>query len=152
MSARLDKSFTVVTSHQTPEANRCVDVFSRPDGPFGLEEFRRDPEDMGVWTPLSYFSGHQYRSEAEAVSAARRAVPGWTRCWAADPPRLTARHCLDPRRARVLTSLDRLQGVHPRSELEIAPNWRLLNYPGSPTRGSERMAQSRGPRQHPKDS
>jgi hypothetical protein len=75
MSARVDKSFTVVTSHQTPEANRCVDVFSRPDGTFGFEEFRRDPEDMGVWTPLSYFSGHQYRTEAEAVSAARRAGP-----------------------------------------------------------------------------
>jgi len=27
--------------------DRCVDVFARPDGTFGFEEFRRDPEDMG---------------------------------------------------------------------------------------------------------
>ena len=47
MSSRLDKSWTVLASHQTLEADRCVDVFSRPDGTFGFEEFRRDPEDMG---------------------------------------------------------------------------------------------------------
>ena len=46
MSSRLDKSWTVLASHQTPEADRCVDIFSRPDGTFGFEEFRRDPEDM----------------------------------------------------------------------------------------------------------
>ena len=27
---------------------RCVDLFRRPDGTFGYEEFRRDPEDQGV--------------------------------------------------------------------------------------------------------
>jgi hypothetical protein len=30
-------------------------VFARPDGSFGFEEFRRDPEDVGAWTPVSYF-------------------------------------------------------------------------------------------------
>jgi hypothetical protein len=75
VSSRIDKSWTVLASHQTSEANRCVDVFSRPDGTFGFEEFRRDPEDLGVWTPVSYFSGGRYASEPEALDAAAKAVP-----------------------------------------------------------------------------
>ncbi len=74
MSSRLEKSWTVLVSHQTDEANRCVDMFSRPDGTFGFEEFRRDPEDMGTWTPVSYFSGREYPTESEARAAARKAV------------------------------------------------------------------------------
>jgi hypothetical protein len=64
----------VLASHQTDEANRCVDIFSRPDGTCGFEEFRRDPEDMGVWTPVSYFSGREYPTENEVLIAARSAV------------------------------------------------------------------------------
>jgi hypothetical protein len=47
MSQRLDKSWSVLVSYQTVDASRCVDIFSRPDGTFGFEEFRRDPEDRG---------------------------------------------------------------------------------------------------------
>jgi hypothetical protein len=65
----------VLASHQTADASRCVDVFSRPNGTFGFEEFRRDPEDMGAWTPISYFSGREYPAEADAIEAARHAVP-----------------------------------------------------------------------------
>jgi hypothetical protein len=75
MSSRLDKSWMVLVSHQTPAADRCVDVFSRPDQTFGFEEFRRDPEDMGAWTPVSYFSEQEYPTEEEALGAARVAVP-----------------------------------------------------------------------------
>jgi hypothetical protein len=75
MSSRLDKSWTVLASHQTPEADRCVDIFSRSDGTFGFEEFRRDPEDMGAWTPVSYYSGREYPTAAAARIAARQAVP-----------------------------------------------------------------------------
>jgi hypothetical protein len=75
MSSRLDKSWMVHASHQTPEANRCVDIFSRPDGTFGFEEFRRDPEDMGAWTPTSYFSAQEYATAELAVAAAKQAVP-----------------------------------------------------------------------------
>jgi len=74
MSSRLDKSWSVLASHETAEANRCVDIFSRPDGTFGFEEFRRDPEDMGAWTPISYFSGRRYPTVSEAIEAARRSV------------------------------------------------------------------------------
>jgi hypothetical protein len=74
VSSRLDKSWLVLASHQTAEANRCVDIFSRPDGTFGFEEFRRDPEDMGAWTPIAYFSGRQYDTEPDTIAAARQAV------------------------------------------------------------------------------
>jgi hypothetical protein len=75
MSQRLDKSWWVLVSYQTVDAGRCVDIFSRPDGTFGFEEFRRDPEDMGAWTPISYYSGRAYETEGDATDAARRAVP-----------------------------------------------------------------------------
>jgi len=75
MSARLDKSWRVIASHTTPGVDRCVDVFSRPDGTFGFEEFRRDPEDMGTWTPVAFFSGRSYSSEEAALEAALAAVP-----------------------------------------------------------------------------
>jgi hypothetical protein len=74
MSAGIDKSWTVLASYQTTEADRCVDVFARPDGTFGFEEFRKDPEDMGAWTPVSYFSGATYPTADEALTAARSAV------------------------------------------------------------------------------
>jgi hypothetical protein len=74
MSARLDKSWLVLVSHQTDEGNRCVDIFSRPDGTYGFEEFRRDPEDLGAWTPVSYFSGRAYPTENEVVAEARSSV------------------------------------------------------------------------------
>lgn len=75
MSSRIDKSWVVLVSHQTTDASRCVDLFARPDGTFGFEEFRRDPEDMGAWTPVSYFSGHHYATEIEAMAAARHSLP-----------------------------------------------------------------------------
>ena len=75
MSSRLDKSWTVFASHQTLEADRCVDIFFRPDGTFGFEEFRRDPEDMGAWTPVSYYSSGEYPTAEAARVAAQQAVP-----------------------------------------------------------------------------
>jgi hypothetical protein len=51
-----------------------VDIFSRPDETFGFEEFRRDPEDMGAWTPVSYFSSREYPTESDAVAEAIRLV------------------------------------------------------------------------------
>jgi hypothetical protein len=55
--------------------DRCVDVFERPDGTFGFEEFRRDPEDLGHWTAIAYFSSRASSTGANAIAAARDAVP-----------------------------------------------------------------------------
>jgi hypothetical protein len=74
MSQRLDKSWKVLASPSTPSVDRCVDIFVRPDGTFGFEEFRRDPEDMGLWTPVAYFSGRSYETEGAAFDAARQSV------------------------------------------------------------------------------
>ena len=74
MSSRLDPSWVVMESVENPQHDRCVDVFTRPDGSFGFEEFRRDPEDNGAWTPVSYFSGHRYTSRDDALAEAARRV------------------------------------------------------------------------------
>ena len=75
VSARLDPSWSVLASPSTPAVDRCVDIFVRPDGTFGFEEFRRDPEDMGAWTPVTYYSAREFERERDALSAARDAVP-----------------------------------------------------------------------------
>ena len=75
MSRRLDPSWSVLASPSTAAVDRCVDIFRRPDGTFGFEEFRRDPEDMGGWTPIAYYSVWEYLTEGDAVAAARAAVP-----------------------------------------------------------------------------
>jgi hypothetical protein len=75
VSSRLDPSWTVVASPSTPSVDRCVDVFRRPDGTFGFEEFRRDPEDMGRWTPVAYYSARAFGSSEAAFAAARESVP-----------------------------------------------------------------------------
>jgi hypothetical protein len=79
MSRRIDKSWLVLASVENSEHDRCVDIFSRPDGSFGFEEFRRDVEDRGQWTPVQYYSGVAYFSPAEMLDTAERCVP-----WLAD--------------------------------------------------------------------
>jgi hypothetical protein len=74
VSQRLDKSWLVCTSQENAEHDRCVDIFRRTDASFGFEEFRRDPEDAGRWTPVHYFSDLVYGSEQQAVAAAAKTV------------------------------------------------------------------------------
>ena len=74
MSRRLDPSWVVMQSVENPQHDRCVDLFARPDGSFGFEEFRRDVEDAGAWTPVSYFSGLRHASKDEAFAEATRRV------------------------------------------------------------------------------
>jgi hypothetical protein len=76
MAKRLDPSWVVLQSIENVQHDRCVDLFTRQDGSFGFEEFRRDAEDMGAWTPVSYFSGLRYVSKGEALADAMRKV-GW---------------------------------------------------------------------------
>ncbi len=74
MAKRLDPAWVVLQSIENSQHDRCVDVFTRQDGSFGFEEFRRDAEDAGAWTPVSYFSGLRYASEGEALREATRHV------------------------------------------------------------------------------
>ena len=75
MSSRLHQSWRVLASPSTQAVDRCVDIFVRPDGTFGFEEFRRDPEDMGTWTAVAYHSAQEFISQEDAVAAARQSVP-----------------------------------------------------------------------------
>ena len=74
MSRRIDKSWLVFDSVENHEHDRCVDLFSRPDGSFGFEEFRRDVEDAGLWTPVAYFSSASFVSREAALAAALKSV------------------------------------------------------------------------------
>ena len=74
MSSRLDKSWTVFRSIENDDHDRCVDLFERPDRTFGFEEFRRDVEDAGRWTPVSFYSGLNYGTGDAALQAALKAV------------------------------------------------------------------------------
>jgi hypothetical protein len=84
VSQRIDKSWLVFLSIENFEHNRCVDLFSRPDGTYGYEEFRRDAEDQGAWTPIQYYSGGVYSSKEAALAAAKQTV-----AWLAEAIRLS---------------------------------------------------------------
>jgi hypothetical protein len=55
---------------------RCVDIFQRPDGSFGFEEFRRDAEDNRGWYPIGFFGDQTFDDEAGALAKALIKV-GW---------------------------------------------------------------------------
>ncbi|QKD06112.1 hypothetical protein [Mesorhizobium loti] len=74
MSKRIDRSWVVFASVENDEHDRCVDIFSRPDKSFGYEEFRRDVEDGGAWTPTEYYSGARYATAELAYAAAEKSV------------------------------------------------------------------------------
>lgn len=74
MSMRIDPSWVVFNSVEDAFHERCVDLFERPDGSFGFEEFRRDFEDQGRWTAVQYYSGKSYPSREAAWDAATNAV------------------------------------------------------------------------------
>jgi hypothetical protein len=67
----------VLASLENAYGDYCVDIFVRPDGSFGFEEYRRDPED-GVWRCLHRYSGQAFNSEEDAVAEAKARVP-WLR-------------------------------------------------------------------------
>jgi hypothetical protein len=68
--------WTVLVSRENAEANRCIDIFVRGDGTFGFEEYRRDPEDAGRWTLVSYHA-HRVYPTREAAEAAAAGTVAW---------------------------------------------------------------------------
>lgn len=64
----------MLASLENDTHDRCVDLFLRPDGTYGFEEFRRDPEDAGAWTPVRFFAGRVFAKREEALAAAKQAV------------------------------------------------------------------------------
>ena len=64
----------VLRSIETDNGGRCVDIFRRPDGSTGFEEYRRDSEAMHGWFQIGFHKDRRFATEAEAVTAARAAV------------------------------------------------------------------------------
>ena len=57
------------------DEGRCVDIFERPDGSFGFEEFRRDLEDGRGWFPIGFHSARVFETPENAFDAALDSVP-----------------------------------------------------------------------------
>ncbi len=84
MSRRIDPAWIVIASIENDQADRCIDMFRRPDGSFGFEEFRRDVEDRGAWTPVQFHAPRVFATRAAAMEAALQAVR-WLRESRAQP-------------------------------------------------------------------
>jgi hypothetical protein len=76
MPRNIDRSWLIFDSIENAEGDRCVDLFRRPDGTIGFDEFRRDVEDGGVWTSTHDYSALVFVSEQAALDAAIKAT-GW---------------------------------------------------------------------------
>ena len=68
----------ILQSINDATADRCVDIFQRPDGSVGFEEYRRDVEDARGWFAVGGHARASFATEEEARAAALAAVP-WLR-------------------------------------------------------------------------
>lgn len=68
----------VLRSINSEDASHCVDIFLRPDGSIGFEEYRQDVEDCRGWFPVGGHSFKVFHDESAALDAAMRDVP-WLR-------------------------------------------------------------------------
>jgi hypothetical protein len=64
----------VLRSINNEDASLCVDIFLRPDGTVGFEEFRRDIEDNRGWFPVGGHSFRVFDDEGHALQAAKADV------------------------------------------------------------------------------
>jgi len=65
----------VLESLETPEGDRCVDIFQRGDDSFGFEIYRRDTEALTGWFAIGGYADKPYSSEDEAREAAAGVAP-----------------------------------------------------------------------------
>jgi hypothetical protein len=65
---------TVLHSVNNADGGLCVDVFRRPDGSIGFEEFRRDVEDPSGWFAVGGYKDVRYEDEHSAIDDAIAAV------------------------------------------------------------------------------
>jgi hypothetical protein len=68
----------VVASLHNDSVDRCVDIIANADATFGFKECRRDPEDGGGWTLVSYNPRAVFATQEQAIAAAKASV-AWLR-------------------------------------------------------------------------
>ena len=68
------KNAQVTYSVDNDDKNRCVDIIQSPDCTFRFQEWRREPEDLSGWFLLRDSLPATYKSESEAIVAAKRAI------------------------------------------------------------------------------
>jgi hypothetical protein len=68
----------VLCSINNEDASLCVDIFLRPEGTVGFEEFRRDIEDNCGWFPVGGHSLRVFDDEGAALQAAKAEI-SWLR-------------------------------------------------------------------------
>lgn len=64
----------VMASFNALDGSFCVDIFQRPDGTFGFDEFRRDPEDLRGWFSVGHFGDRVFSSLKTARAEAEISV------------------------------------------------------------------------------
>ena len=64
----------VCRSINAPCGTICVDIFARPDGTFGFDEYRRDVEDTQEWFSIAHYAGQVFATVADALRGARQSV------------------------------------------------------------------------------
>jgi hypothetical protein len=64
----------VVRSINMDGDTQCIDIFRRPDGTFGFEEYRRDPEDGRGWYPVGSYSSRSFATLMDALASAKASV------------------------------------------------------------------------------
>jgi hypothetical protein len=64
----------VLRSINNEDASLCLDIFLRPEGTVGFEEYRRDMEDNRGWFPVGGHSLRVFDDEVAALQAAKADV------------------------------------------------------------------------------
>jgi len=68
------RGWIVIHSISSDDGRCCVDFFKDPEGEFGFEHFRCDPEDQGFWTAVGGFSASRYPTLRSAADKSRATV------------------------------------------------------------------------------
>lgn len=70
----MTKKNVVIRSYNLDGDTQCLDIFRRPDGTYGFEEYRRDPEDGRGWFAVGVYSTRSFNQESDAVANAKESV------------------------------------------------------------------------------
>ena len=68
----------VMRSINRDDGQVCVDIFMRPDGSYGFDEYRRDPEDTRGWYSIGHYDAKIFASPDAAFTEALARIP-WLR-------------------------------------------------------------------------